>query len=238
MSLFTIERISMTIGIDASRAFLKRRTGIEEYAYQTIKHLRSVIAETDTVVLYVRQKLIWDGFRVRKEIPAIDFTLPENWQVRGIWAPRFWTQIALSLEMLWRSPDVLFVPAHTVPLIHPAKQQLELRMTARPRQVGPTVLRAELARVVERDPDVGPVDLLLDDDLPVEQRPRLGRRQHLVAPRRPIAQPREVRRVRKAEEVRHFFFSSHMRLYSGQIHASSRCVTVTLSSASTPSCSS
>lgn len=121
MSLFTIERISMTIGIDASRAFLKRRTGIEEYAYQTIKHLRSVIAETDTVVLYVRQKLIWDGFRVRKEIPAIDFTLPENWQVRGIWAPRFWTQIALSLEMLWRSPDVLFVPAHTVPLIHPAK---------------------------------------------------------------------------------------------------------------------
>lgn len=111
----------MIIGIDASRAFLKRRTGIEEYAYQTIKHLRTVIPETDTVVLYVRQKLVWDGFRVHKEMPGIDFTLPKNWQVRGIWAPRFWTQIALSLEMLWRSPEVLFVPAHTVPLIHPAK---------------------------------------------------------------------------------------------------------------------
>ena len=121
MSLFTIERISMIIGIDASRAFLKRRTGIEEYAYQTIKHLRGVIPETDTVVLYVRQKLIRDGYRVRKETPDIDFTLPKNWRIRGIWAPRFWTQIALSLEMLWRSPDVLFVPAHTVPLIHPAK---------------------------------------------------------------------------------------------------------------------
>jgi glycosyltransferase involved in cell wall biosynthesis len=33
----------------------------------------------------------------------------------------FGPQIALSLEMLFRSPDVLFVPAHTVPLIHPKK---------------------------------------------------------------------------------------------------------------------
>lgn len=55
------------------------------------------------------------------QIPEIDFELPKNWRVRGIWAPRFWTQIALSLEMLLEPPDVLFVPAHTVPLIHPAR---------------------------------------------------------------------------------------------------------------------
>ncbi|MDP3957598.1 MAG: glycosyltransferase family 1 protein [bacterium] len=140
----------MTIGIDASRAFLKRRTGIEESAYQTIKHLRSVIPETDTVVLYVRKKLVISsvipaqagiqsgGFRIplwipgqarddkKKKflffvVPEIDFELPKNWRVRGIWAPRFWTQIGLSLEMLFNSPDVLFIPAHTAPLIHPKK---------------------------------------------------------------------------------------------------------------------
>jgi len=111
----------MIIGIDASRAFLKRRTGIEEYAYQTIKHLRSVVPETDTVILYVRKKLTIDNFRLTTKIPEIDFELPSNWKIRGLWAPRFWTQIRLSLEIFLQSPDVLFVPAHTVPLIHPVK---------------------------------------------------------------------------------------------------------------------
>lgn len=108
----------MLIGIDASRAFLKRRTGIEEYAYQTIKHLRGVVSETDTVFLYVRKKL---AIRRIAGIPEIDFKLPKNWKVKGIWAPRFWTQLALSWEMFWNRPDVLFVPAHTVPFIHPKK---------------------------------------------------------------------------------------------------------------------
>lgn len=111
----------MIIGIDASRAFLKRRTGIEEYAYQTIKYLRSVVTETDTVVLYVRQKISWENRKIKLVFPEIDFSLPSNWSIRGIWAPRFWTQIALSIEMIRNRPDVLFVPAHTVPLIHPKK---------------------------------------------------------------------------------------------------------------------
>ena len=115
------EYLCMTIGIDASRAFLRRRTGIEEYAYQTIKHLRSVIPETDTVVLYVRKKLTTNNLRLTTKTPEIDLELPANWRIRAIWAPRFWTQIGLSLEMLRRLPDVLFVPAHTVPLIHPKK---------------------------------------------------------------------------------------------------------------------
>ncbi len=111
----------MIIGIDASRAFLKRRTGIEEYAYQTIKHLRSVVAETDTVVLYVRQEISWENRRIKFVFPEIDFSLPSNWSIRGIWAPRFWTQIALSIEMIRNRPDVLFIPAHTMPIIHPKK---------------------------------------------------------------------------------------------------------------------
>jgi glycosyltransferase involved in cell wall biosynthesis len=138
----------MLIGIDASRAFLKRRTGIEEYAYQTIKHLRTAIPVTDSVVLYVRKKLTLSvipslsrnlvervsfGILLRQSadqndkkqrqslfvIPEIDFELPSNWRICAIWAPRFWTQIGLSLEMLLRAPNVLFVPAHTVPMIRP-----------------------------------------------------------------------------------------------------------------------
>ncbi len=109
------------IGIDASRAFLKRRTGIEEYSYQVIKHLRDTLSSDAQIVLYVRKKFSFVEGRLQMSIPEIDFELPRNWTVRALWAPRFWTQLALSLEMLWRAPDVLFVPAHTVPIIHPMK---------------------------------------------------------------------------------------------------------------------
>jgi glycosyltransferase involved in cell wall biosynthesis len=108
----------MIIGMDASRAFLKKRTGIEEYSYQVIKHLRTELTG-QTVFLYVRAKKVWRGWRFVSELPIIDFPLPENWSVKALWAPRFWTQVRLSLEMLLHPPDVLFIPAHTVPLIHP-----------------------------------------------------------------------------------------------------------------------
>jgi glycosyltransferase involved in cell wall biosynthesis len=96
----------MVIGIDASRAFLRSRTGIEEYAYQVISHLREPLCD-ERVVLYVRTG----------QNP--DFELPAPWQVKALWAPRFWTHIRLSIEMLLHRPDILFVPAHTVPIIHP-----------------------------------------------------------------------------------------------------------------------
>ena len=98
----------MVIGIDASRAFLRNRTGIEEYSYQTIAHLRIPLKE-DRVMLYVQ-----DG-----QTP--DFELPQSWKVRSLRSPRFWTHVRLSLEMLLHRPDVLFVPAHTIPFIHPAR---------------------------------------------------------------------------------------------------------------------
>lgn len=98
----------MKIGIDASRAFQKRRTGIEEYSYQLIKNLRDDLRETE-VVLYVRKN------------QKIDFDLPSQWSVKVIGWPIFWTQLGLSIEMLFHRPEVLLVPAHTVPMIHPRK---------------------------------------------------------------------------------------------------------------------
>lgn len=101
----------MIIGIDASRAFLEKRTGIEEYSFQVIKNLRDKL-DGHRVVLYVRK-----GQDLR--FKNLDLRIPENWKVKVIRWPRFWTQIGLSLEMLFHPIDVLFVPAHTVPLIHP-----------------------------------------------------------------------------------------------------------------------
>lgn len=98
----------MKIAIDASRAFLHERTGIEEYSYQLIKHLREPLKEY-RVTLFLR--------RGTKE--NIDFELPENWRVKELWAPRFWTYVRLSLSLLFHRPEKLLVPGHIVPPIHP-----------------------------------------------------------------------------------------------------------------------
>ncbi len=118
----------MIIGIDASRAFLKNRTGIEEYSFQVIKHLRGKLKGSE-VVLYLRpvkkkeEKLYQyersGQIKIKDEKTGKYFKLPANWKIRIIKLPRLWTQVGLSLEMLLRPVDVLFIPAHTVPIINP-----------------------------------------------------------------------------------------------------------------------
>jgi len=98
----------MKIGIDGSRAFIKRKTGIEEYSYQVIKNLGAWL-KNDEVILYVRHDQI------------VDLNLPVNWRIKKLHFPRFWTQIRLSWEMIFNQVDVLFIPAHTVPFLHPVK---------------------------------------------------------------------------------------------------------------------
>lgn len=97
----------MSIGIDGSRAFIKNRTGIEEYSYQVIKHLAKEL--NGRVVLYVREN------------QTVDFELPKKWEIKIIRFKRFWTQLGLSLEMILHPVDTLFIPAHTVPIVHPKK---------------------------------------------------------------------------------------------------------------------
>jgi glycosyltransferase involved in cell wall biosynthesis len=96
----------MRIGIDASRAFSRQRTGIEEYSYRIVEHLRNKLGN-NPVVLYIRKN------------QKVDLTLPENWKIKIIKFPYLWTQLGLSLELLFHPVDVLFIPAHVVPCIHP-----------------------------------------------------------------------------------------------------------------------
>ena len=140
----------MTIGVDASRAFLSKRTGIEEYSYQVIKHLRNELAG-EQVVLYVRevthkQRTIDNEQRATNNeqqttnnkqrkanneqratekrvlsVGSCSLSVPSGWKVKKLWGPRLWTQGRLALEMFFHPPDVLFVPAHTVPWVHPKR---------------------------------------------------------------------------------------------------------------------
>lgn len=107
------EYLRMVIGIDASRAFLQNRTGIEEYAYRVIEHLRDKIPSDTKVILFTRRCLL-ENISVKRD-------LPKNWKIKEIGWKRLWTQGGLAWEMFWRPVDILFVPAHTVPWVHPKK---------------------------------------------------------------------------------------------------------------------
>ncbi len=102
----------MLIGIDASRANNAQKTGVEWYAFFLIEELKKIVPSDVQVVLYSEKPL--EGELAN---------LPPNWSSKVLrWPPRrFWTQIRLSYEMLFHAPDVLFVPAHVFPLIHPRK---------------------------------------------------------------------------------------------------------------------
>jgi len=99
----------MKIGIDASRAFLNERTGTEEYAYQLIRNLTKINDPVCRFFLYL------------KKGEKIDFDLPKNFQTREIDREKYWTQMGLSFELLRNPVDVLFIPSHSVPLIHPKR---------------------------------------------------------------------------------------------------------------------
>ncbi len=99
----------MIIGIDASRANKKERTGTEWYSYHLIKNLAQIDLKNEYVLYF-------------KEKPRDDLSgLPPNFHPLVLsWPPRYlWSQMRLSARMLHKKPDVLFVPAHTIPLVHP-----------------------------------------------------------------------------------------------------------------------
>src|SRR5260221_1783404 len=102
----------ITIGIDASRANVRHRTGVEWYAYHVIQELKKIVPDSYRVLLYTREPLRGDLAE-----------LPPRWEQRVLrWPPKFlWTQKRLSWEMLVRPPDLLFSPVHVLPLVHPRR---------------------------------------------------------------------------------------------------------------------
>ncbi len=98
----------MLIGIDASRATTTHRTGTENYSLHLIRGL----------LLSGREH----QFRLYTQQPPPDGLFDaQRAEVRSMPFPRLWTHVRLSAEMALQPPDVLFVPAHVLPLIHPRR---------------------------------------------------------------------------------------------------------------------
>src|SRR3989338_4086522 len=113
----------MILGIDASRANHDQKTGVEWYAFFLIEEMKKLTGAYPNlrVVLYADQPL--RGSLAR---------MPQHWTQKVLsWPPRrLWTQFRLSWEMLLHPPDVLFIPAHVFPIIHPKKTVMTVHDTA------------------------------------------------------------------------------------------------------------
>lgn len=97
----------MLIGIDTSRVTKEKLTGTEYYSIDIIRALAQIDSH-NRYLLYAQ----------RDPRPRLG-ALPDNFRTKVIPFPRLWSQVRLSWEMLFKKPDVLFVPSHTVPIIHP-----------------------------------------------------------------------------------------------------------------------
>jgi len=104
----------MIIGIDASRANRIQRSGTEWYSFYLIKNL-AVLDKTNQYRLYTNTP-------PSTELRAAVAGNP-NFSFRFLKWPfySFWTLGRLSLEMIFHRPDVLFIPAHTMPLVYPRR---------------------------------------------------------------------------------------------------------------------
>jgi glycosyltransferase involved in cell wall biosynthesis len=95
------------VGIDASRVTSTSPTGTEGYSYHLLRSLLPKLRNEYEITLYYRQtpsNIIFPDVH-RKVMPF----------------PRLWTHLRLSWEMVRHRPDMLFVPAHVLPVIHPHK---------------------------------------------------------------------------------------------------------------------
>ena len=114
----------MLIGFDASRAFVDEATGTENYSLNLLKALAK-IDRKNRYRVYLRESQIYTpgvsrGASLRTPgVKRGDW--PNNFEFKVIRPRRFWTQIGLAWET-WKNPvDLLFVPAHTLPILRKRK---------------------------------------------------------------------------------------------------------------------
>jgi glycosyltransferase involved in cell wall biosynthesis len=110
----------MLIGINASAALKENPTGVEEYVFQLIKHLAMIPeSKAHRFVLYLNSRL------KSSRLKDLEI-LPENFELKFLSLPFLWTQIRLAWEMKSAKIDVLLIPVHILPFVHPAKSVVVL----------------------------------------------------------------------------------------------------------------
>ena len=110
----------MIIGIDSSRAFVSDKTGTENYSYHVITAmLRLPESREHTFVLFTRPNAV---------LPS-ELLLYSNLMVKEVRWPYLWTQAGLAYSS-WLMAygknqnqylDVLWIPAHTLPILRNPK---------------------------------------------------------------------------------------------------------------------
>lgn len=126
----------MKIGIDASRANKTHKTGTEWYSYYLIRWL-SKLDDKNEYILYTDKPLehglldlSTEQYHEEGKSEAPEYNKKgeqvikskyNNFKVRILKWPFsfFWTQMRMSIEMIINRPDLLFIPSHTLPFIHP-----------------------------------------------------------------------------------------------------------------------
>jgi len=103
----------MKIGIDASRANKPIKTGVEWYSYHIIQELKKI--DSDNQYFLYTNTALKMGL---EKCPGNFKELQLKWPLVYMW-----TLIRISFEIKFgkTKPDVLFVPAHTLPLLNPKK---------------------------------------------------------------------------------------------------------------------
>jgi glycosyltransferase involved in cell wall biosynthesis len=104
----------MIIGIDASRANRSLRTGTEWYSFYIIQSLLAIDCD-NSYILYLDKEPAADLSAALASYTNFSFKVLK-WPLKY-----FWTLGRLSWEMLWHKPSVLFIPAHSLPLVHPRR---------------------------------------------------------------------------------------------------------------------
>jgi len=104
------------IGIDTSRVAVDARTGTEHYTYE----LLAALARRDRASRYTLYC---------NQLPAALPPLGPNFALRRMPFPRLWSHLRLSAELVLRPPDVLFVPAHVLPLGAPLRRRTRTVVT-------------------------------------------------------------------------------------------------------------
>lgn len=94
----------MRVGFDASRVFDRERTGTENYSYELLHALGRLDKQNEYLVY------------TRGVVRTREFGIFKNFQFINISWPLLWTQAGLALRTWKDKLDVLFIPAHTLPV--------------------------------------------------------------------------------------------------------------------------
>ena len=108
----------MLIGVDASRVAYDQRTGTESYSLHLIRSLIE-IGGKHRFRLYTPVPLSSDVMQNAGGVPLGGGQVNSSYEVRVNPFPRLWTHLSLAWEVSRHPPDVLFVPAHVLPLVCP-----------------------------------------------------------------------------------------------------------------------